>query len=205
MVGGLDERILDVALDRMLCTGIREASIEEVARCAGLAEPDVLARFPTPEDLVDAVLSREVRRMLAELTAVSVTTEGIDAQIESVSLHILASIRSHPLVTRLLEVTPSESLGYYTVRGGQLVSLGSRYIVAILEHAQAAGLVDRYDPQPTAEMLARLAHSLLFVPEGETDFRDTDRVHAFVLDTIVPLIKHGLPTLEIDHVSDRAE
>ena len=98
-IGEADERILDAALDRMLRTGIREASIEEVARYAGLAEPDVLARFPTLEDLVDAVLSREVLRMLAELTAVSVTTDGIDAQIELVSLHILGRIRSHPLAS----------------------------------------------------------------------------------------------------------
>ena len=108
-------------------------------------------------------------------------------------------------MTRLLEVTPGESLGYYTVRGGKLVSLGSRYIVTILEHAQSAGLIDRYDPHPAAEMLARLAHSLLFVPDGGTDFRDDERVHAFVLDTIVPLIKHGLPTLQMDHAVDRAE
>ncbi|WP_067890315.1 TetR/AcrR family transcriptional regulator [Nocardia vaccinii] len=208
MVGELDavgERILDAALDRMLCSGIGEAGIEEVARCAGLPEPDVLARFPTSEDLVDAVLVREVLRMLAELTAVSVTTDGIDAQIESVSLYILARIRAHPLVTRLLEVTPGESLGFYTVRGGKLVSLGSHYIVTILEYAQGAGLIDRYDPQPAAEMLARLAHSLLLVPEGGTDFRDAERVHAFVLDTIVPLIKHGLPTPAMDRAVDRVE
>jgi hypothetical protein len=54
-------------------------------------------------------------------------------------------------------------------------------------------------------MLARLAHSLMLVPDGGTDFRDGARVHAFVLDTIVPLIKYGLPTLEMDHAGDRGQ
>ena len=66
--------MLDAASARMLETGVRHTSIEEVARGAGVGEQQVLGSFPTLADLVDAVLSREVQRMLAEVTAVSVTT-----------------------------------------------------------------------------------------------------------------------------------
>ncbi|BDU00399.1 MULTISPECIES: TetR/AcrR family transcriptional regulator [Nocardia] len=205
---GVDERIMDAALDRILQFGIRRASLEDIARMAGLSRITIHRRFAGKDNLIEAVLARETRRMLAEVTAIAATADSVDAQIEDTMLYVLLQTRIHRLVTQLLRVAPDEALRFSTVQGERLVSIGIEYIVGILTHARSAGLIAAYDPHPVAELVARLAHSLLLTPGGgSVDFTDDERARAFVRTTIVPLIKHGItrPDEELthDHVRDR--
>ncbi|BDT91871.1 putative TetR-family transcriptional regulator [Nocardia sputorum] len=205
---GVDERIMDAALDRLLQFGIRRASLEDIARMAGLSRITIHRRFAGKDNLIEAVLARETRRMLAEVTAIAATADSVDAQIEDTMLYVLLQTRIHRLVTQLLRVAPDEALRFSTVQGERLVSIGIEYIVGMLTHARSAGLIAAYDPHPVAELVARLAHSLLLTPGGgSVDFTDDERARAFVRTTIVPLIKHGItrPDEELthDHVRDR--
>ncbi|MEU2041931.1 TetR/AcrR family transcriptional regulator [Nocardia niwae] len=205
---GVDERIMDAALDRILQFGIRRAGLEDIARTAGLSRITIHRRFAGKDNLIEAVLARETRRMLAEVTAIAATADDVDAQIENTMLYVLLQTRIHRLVTQLLRVAPDEALRFSTVQGERLVSIGIEYIVGMLTHAQSAGLIEAYDPHPVAELVARLAHSLLLTPGGgSVDFTDDERARAFVRTTIVPLIKHGIthPDEEPahDHVRDR--
>ncbi|WP_159846846.1 TetR/AcrR family transcriptional regulator [Nocardia sp. CY41] len=205
---GVDERILDAALDRILQFGIRRASLEDIARRAGLSRITIHRRFAGKDNLIEAVLARETRRMLAEVTAIAATADSVDAQIEDTMLYVLLQTRIHRLVTQLLRVAPEEALRFSTAQGERLVSIGIEYIVGMLTHAQSAGLIAAYNPHPVAELVARLAHSLLLTPGGgSVDFTDDERARAFVRTTIVPLIRHGItrPDEELthDHVRDR--
>ena len=190
----MEERLLDAALLRVLQVGIRRASLDDIARRAGVNRVTIYRRFTTKENLIEAMLAREIQRMLAEVTAIATATEGIDNQIEETVAHVLRQTHAHPLVTQLLDVAPEEVLDFYTVRGQQGVALGIAYIVQILEASQQTGAIDTYDPRPVAELLARLAHSVLLTPYGGLDYRDDDQVRAFVATSIVPLVKYGLPT-----------
>ncbi|MFF3571112.1 hypothetical protein [Nocardia jiangxiensis] len=118
----------------------------------------------------------------------------MDNQIEETIVYVLTQTHPHPLVTQLLDVAPEEILDFYTVRGQQSVKIGIRYIVQVLENTRKSGAIDDYDTRPVAELLARLAHSVLLTPAGEIDFRDEEQVRAFVATSIVPLVEHGLPT-----------
>ena len=190
----MDERILDAALTRVLQVGIRRASLDDIARRAGINRVTIYRRFTTKENLIDAMLAREIQRTLAEVTTIATATKGVDNQIEETIVYVLTQTHAHPLVTQLLDVAPEEILDFYTVRGQQSVNLGIRYIVQVLERTQQSGAIDTYDTKPVAELLARLAHSVLLTPAGELDFRDENQVRAFVAASIVPLVKHGLPT-----------
>lgn len=191
----VDEKIMDAALDRILQLGIRRSSLEDIARRAGINRITIHRRFAGKDKLVEAVIERETRRMLDEVTAIAEAADGVDAQIEETTLHVLLQTRIHRLVTHLLRVAPDEALSFYTVQGEHLVGLGIDYISGMLTYAQNAGLIDRYDPRPVAELVARLAHSLMLTPgnSGGTDFTDPDQARAFVRTTIVPLMKHGIP------------
>lgn len=199
----MEERILDAALFRVLQVGIRRASLDDIARRAGVNRVTIYRRFTTKENLIEAMLTREIQRTLAEVTAIATATEGIDNQIEETIVHVLHQTHAHPLVTQLLDVAPEEILDFYTVRGQQGVALGINYIVQILEGSQQAGTIDTYDPRPVAELLARLAHSVLLTPSGGLDFRDDAQVRAFVAASIVPLVRHGLPTATTPRPRDR--
>ncbi|MBY8859446.1 TetR/AcrR family transcriptional regulator [Nocardia sp. CA2R105] len=190
----MDERILDAALTRVLQVGIRRASLDDIARRAGVNRVTIYRRFTTKENLIDAMLAREIQRTLAEVTTIATATKGVDNQIEETIVYVLTQTHAHPLVTQLLDVAPEEILDFYTVRGQESVKIGIRYIVQVLETTQKSGAIDDYDTRPVAELLARLAHSVLLTPAGEIDFRDEEQVRAFVATSIVPLVKHGLPT-----------
>jgi len=187
-----EERILDAALARIMQVGIRRASLDDIARRARLNRVTIYRRFRTKENLIDAVLRREIERALAEATAIVAATEGIDARIEIAVLYVLRQTRTHPLVTRLLDVAPDEAVTFYTVRGEELVRLGIGYIVGLLRATQELGLIDRYDPEPVAELVARLAHSVLMTPAGGVNFEDDTQLRAFVTAAIVPMVKHGI-------------
>lgn len=201
----VDERIMDAALERILQVGIRRSSLEDIARRAGINRITIHRRFAGKENLIEAVLERETRRMLAEVTAIATTAPGVDAQIEETVLYVLTQTRIHTLVTRLLRVAPEEALSFYTVQGERLVGLGIDYITGMLTHAQQAGLIYRYDPSPVAELVARLAHSLMLTPGGggNVDFGDPDQARAFVRAFLVPLLKHGIAASREEHPHDR--
>ncbi|MGW1737644.1 TetR/AcrR family transcriptional regulator [Nocardia sp. NPDC001965] len=189
----VDEAIMDAALERILQVGIRRASLEDIARRAGINRITIHRRFAGKDNLVEAVLQRETQRMLTEVTAIAAGATDVDTRIEETMLHVLLQTRIHRLVTQLLRVAPEEALGFYTVQGERLVAIGIDYIVGMLGQAQSAGLIDHYDPRPVAELVARLAHSLMLTPGvGGVDFTDPDEARGFVRTTIVPLLKYGV-------------
>lgn len=188
----LDEQILDAALGRILQVGIRRASLDDIARRTGINRVTIYRRFAGKDNVVDAVLSREIERILGEVTAIARAAPDVDTQIEETVLYILRLTRTHPLVVQLIEVSPEEALSFYTVRGEEMVSQGIAYISGILESAQESGAIRPYDPRPVAELVARLAHSLLLTPRAGVDFADADAARAFVRTAIVPMMKFGV-------------
>lgn len=188
----VDERILDATLARILQVGIRRSSLDDIARRCGINRVTIYRRFSGKDNLIEAALYREIGRVLAEASAVAAGTSGVDAQIEETVYFVLRLTRTHPLVTQLLAVAPEEALGFYTVRGEELVSQGIDYIGGVLRTAQEQGLLARYDPRPVAELIARMAHSLMLTPTAGVDFDDEDTARAFIRGTIVPLMKYGI-------------
>ncbi|MEU1981302.1 TetR/AcrR family transcriptional regulator [Nocardia sp. NPDC019395] len=188
----VDERILDATLNRILQVGVRRSSLDDIARRCGINRVTIYRRFSSKDALIEAALSREIGRILAEATTIASTTEGTDAQIEETVLFVLRLTRTHPLVTRLLAVAPEEALGFYTVRGQEMVSQGIEYIAGVLTAGQELGVLARYDPRPIAELVARMAHSLMLTPTAGVDFDDEDTARSFIRTVIVPLMKYGI-------------
>ncbi|MET9490142.1 TetR/AcrR family transcriptional regulator [Nocardia sp. NPDC006630] len=186
------EKILDAALARILQVGIRRSSLDDIARRAGVNRMTIYRRFSSKEKLVDAVLVRENQRVLQGVSEIGAAVAGVSAQIEETVLYVIEQTRSHPLVKQLLEVAPEEILEFYTVRGEVGVGLGIDYIAGALTAAQERGVIERYDPRPVAELLARFAHSLLLTPVGGSDFSDARQARGFVRAAIVPLVLHGI-------------
>ncbi|MFB8003796.1 TetR/AcrR family transcriptional regulator [Nocardia sp. NPDC056000] len=188
----VDEKILDAALERILLLGVRRASLDDIARRAGMNRITIYRRFTTKDNLVEQVLRRELLRVLGEVTAVGRAAVGVDEQIEATMCALIRATLTHPFATRLLEVAPEDALSFYTLRGEELVQAGIFYIVGFAERGQRAGVLAPYEPRPVAELLARLAHSLLLTPNGGVDFNDEAQTRQFVRTTVVPLLKYGM-------------
>ena len=64
------ERILDAALGQFEDFGLRRSTMEDIARRCGLSRITIYRRFPKKENLIEAVVLRELRNFLGDLASV---------------------------------------------------------------------------------------------------------------------------------------
>jgi AcrR family transcriptional regulator len=186
-------RILDAALDAFLDFGIRRTSMNEIARRAGLGVATVYRRYPQKDQLVEAVILRETGRFVAEVdrrvrTAVTPTDVAVEGFVA-----VVVGVRDHPLLRRLMVTEPEVVLPTLTLRGGPVLAIGRGYLAGTIRRLQAEGSIPVYDPEPVAEVLARIAHSLLLTPEGCIPGQDDEATRVFARQHIAPLLTshHG--------------
>ncbi|WP_243723260.1 TetR/AcrR family transcriptional regulator [Actinomadura sp. 7K507] len=182
----LDTRILDAALTEFETYGLRRVSVEDVAKRAGVARTTIYRRFSNKEQLLQAVILRECRRFL---TAIAQATEDLaspgDAIVEGFVVG-LQSARTHPLMTRVLESEPEAFLPQLSMNGGA-VMLAARDILA--DRLRRARPDDPEDHNTVAEVLLRLAISLLLVPGGGLALDDEDAIRAFARDYLTRMLR----------------
>ncbi|TDD85044.1 TetR/AcrR family transcriptional regulator [Actinomadura rubrisoli] len=187
---GLDTRILDAALAEFETYGLRRVSVEDVAKRAGVARTTIYRRFTNKEQLLQAVILREVRRFL---TAIAEATEDLptpeDAVVEGFVVG-LRSARTHPLMTRVLESEPEAFLPQLSMNGGAIM-LAARDILA--DRLRRARPGDAEDHGTVAEVLLRLAVSLLLVPGGGLALEDEAAIRAFARDYLTRMLRPGTP------------
>jgi AcrR family transcriptional regulator len=172
----LDTRILDAALAEFETYGLRRVSVEDVAKRAGVARTTIYRRFTNKEQLLQAVILRECRRFL---TAISEATEDLPAAEDAVVEGFVVGLRSartHPLTRRVLESEPEAFLPQLSMNGGA-VMLAARDILADRLRRARPGAAE--DHNTVAEVLLRLAVSLLLVPGGGLALDGDDAVRAF--------------------------
>ncbi|SFO67003.1 MULTISPECIES: TetR/AcrR family transcriptional regulator [Actinomadura] len=186
--GGLDARILDAALAEFESYGLRRVSVEDVAKRAGVARTTIYRRFAGKDQLLQAVILRECRRFL---TAIAEATEGLpspeDAVVEGFVVG-LRSARAHPLLARVLESEPEAFLPQLSMNGGA-VMLAARDILA--DRLRRARPGDAEDHDTVAEVLLRVAVSLLLVPGGGLALDGEDAIRRFARDYLTRMLRPG--------------
>ena len=159
------ERVLDAAADLMLRYGLMRWTMEDVAERAAIGRTTVYRSFASREELVHAVLARELRATIGRITAAAAAAESPEDGIVEGALAGLAALRSS-LVEKLLVSDPGTILPFLTTSAGPLVALTRQLLVA---QAGAAGAtIDDAQAQELAEIAARLG--LSFVLTRDTVF-----------------------------------
>lgn len=178
-------RILDGALAEFVDVGIRRATVGSVARRAGVAPATIYRRIGQRDDLVGAVVGREVQRTLA---AVTDRLRGHDDPADRMVEGFVAALRlvvEHPLIRRILELEPESLAVPLTTGAAGILELGRSYVATELRGAGGTGPASR-DPDEVAELLVRFTHSLVLTPSPR--FGDDDEARAFARATLVPLL-----------------
>jgi AcrR family transcriptional regulator len=172
----LDTRILDAALAEFETYGLRRVSVEDVAKRGGVARTTIYRRFGNKDQLLQAVILRECRRFLG---AISAATEGLPSAEDAVVEGFVTGLRgarTHPLMTRVLESEPEAFLPQLSMNGGA-VMLAARDILADrLRRARPDGGEDH---ATVAEVLLRVAVSVLLIPGGGLPLEEEDDIRAF--------------------------
>lgn len=181
------EVILDAASDVLATGGLRACTVEEVAARGRVGRTTIYRRFTGRDDLVHAVLAREVRRTFAAVAAAVGHLERPEDQLVEGILTALDVAGRSPLLD--LVRTEPDLLRLVTVGAGPLMEVAVAFLVEEGERSHGRLPTDR--DRHTAEMLVRFGVSLLLTPDGTLPLGDPDAARDALHSLLDPLLQHA--------------
>ena len=182
-------RILDAALALGAASGLRNLTMDDVARRARVGRMTVYRRFGDRDSLVEALVVRETRRCLAQLDAAVRPEQPISEQVAEGFVTALRIAAEHPLLARLVTVEPEVVLDALTAGRLGAFMPAVAFLAHRLRQSQAAGVIGAdVDVDVTAELLARVAFSFVLVPGSTLPLDDEDRLREIARRHLVPLL-----------------
>ena len=185
----LFDRVAVAALDEFAEHGIRRTSMEDIARRAGVSRMTVFRRFASKQRLVEVVIAREVHRGMQELDLLWEGAETLEDRLVAGFEFAGRYVRGHPLFDRLLRSEPEVLLPPLTLDGGPVLKLYRSLIANRLQAEVTAGRAATPDLDGVAEVIARLAISLLLTREGTITLDDPHSVRRLVNLTLLPMLQ----------------
>jgi TetR/AcrR family transcriptional regulator, repressor for uid operon len=185
----LFDRVAAAALDEFAEHGIRRTSMEDVARRAGVSRMTVFRRFASKQRLVEVVITREVHRGMQELDLLWEGAETLEDRLVAGFEFAGRYVRGHPLFDRLLRSEPDVLLPPLTLNGGPVLKLYRSLIANRLQAEVDAGRAATADIDGVAEVIARLAISLLLTRDGTITLEDPHSVRRLVNLALLPMLQ----------------
>ncbi len=184
----LVDRVVVAALDQFAEFGIRRSTIDAIARRAGVSKMTVFRRFENKQGLIAVVIAREIERGMAELNRVWEGEWTLEERLVQGFEFVARYVRGHPLFDRLLRSEPDLLLPLMTVDGASALELYRSLIASWLRGEMKAGRAATPDIDRAAEVIARLAQSLLLTQQGTIALDDHDSLVALVRLALLPML-----------------
>ncbi|HUG85751.1 MAG TPA: TetR/AcrR family transcriptional regulator [Euzebya sp.] len=159
--------------------GIRRLRMDDVARQAGCGRATLYRRFATRDDLVWAVINGEIRRTLTDIARNIAPIPDLRDRIVEAFAVTLERVRANVLMRRLLQIEPDLLLPHLTTRGAAALAISRELMVTLLEEGRSRGELRRIETEITAELLVRVAHSMLLTPQGPIAIGDPVALRSF--------------------------
>jgi TetR/AcrR family transcriptional regulator, repressor for uid operon len=182
------DRIATAAFEVFAEYGIRRATIDDVARRANVSKMTVFRRFQSKQGLVEVVIAREIRRGMAELDRVWSREQTLEQRVIIGFSFAVNFVRGHALFDRLLRSEPELILPLLTVNGSAALALYRELIGQRLRAEVREGRAAPTEVDQAAEVLARLAISLLLTREGVITLDDDQTIVALVRNVLLPML-----------------
>jgi AcrR family transcriptional regulator len=183
------ERILDAALHLAAASGLRNLTMDDVARKAGVGRMTVYRRFGSRENLVDALTIREGRRCLTAIATAPDPLDPVEDRLADLFVATLKVIREHPLLERLARVEPEAILTELTRDDSAVFRLVRKFLIATIAQGQAEHeMPQELDPALIAELGVRLGASFVLLPNTVLplhDDRATRRIARHLIGQLV--------------------
>jgi AcrR family transcriptional regulator len=178
--------MLDAAEGLLRERGLHRWSVEDVAERAGLGRTSVYRRFPSKDDLVHAVLARELRRTIVAVGLAAATQANVEAGVVEAVLTALQALDGS-VVDRLLHTDPADVLPFLTTDAGPLVAQArAAFVPALL----ASGVTSvPAQAEVVAEALARLGLSFVLTRATVLPLDDPAELRAAVGALVIPLLR----------------
>ena len=179
----MTDAILDAARSVFEQYGARRATVDDVARAAGVSRATLYRAYPGKAVLLAAVVDRETAAFFTELDRVAADLPPAQAVVECF-VRGLAIMRDIPVLGRLATTEP-EVLTGMPERGSVLVAQAGR-VARTLRRSGATLPEDEL--RLAAELLLRLASTFLLDPGGSLDVTDEAAVRGYAERFLSPLV-----------------
>lgn len=137
-----ENAILDAAAECVLAFGMRRTSLSDVARRAGVSRPTVYRRWPDRRALVADLMTRELAAVFAAAAGHGPDRPGpVRTRAVGQFLAAVASLRDHPLLTKIIEVDPELLQPYIFQRLGTSQRIALGFIADLISAGQQDGSV----------------------------------------------------------------
>jgi AcrR family transcriptional regulator len=182
------DRVLDAALRQFELFGVARSTVEQITKRSGLARVTLYRRFPGKQHLVEAVVLREVRLFLDRLDERLDQLGTPEEKIAEGFVFTLESIRSHVMLSRLLDSEPESVLRYFTTEGGPVVAAARDYLADRVARDFPEGRSGA-DLSVATELVVRLVISFLLTPQSVAELENFDGARAFAGRYLAPLLR----------------
>ncbi|HEY6877415.1 MAG TPA: helix-turn-helix domain-containing protein [Polyangiales bacterium] len=184
----LAERILDAAYEQFCLVGIRRTSMDDIARRANVGRVTIYRKFESQEKLVEALLNRETLKAIAIVEAAVARVEAAEERLVEGFVAGLRTIVRHPLILSLITTEPERTLPMMTTGATRGLTMARVSMAREIRRAHARVGVQGGCADQTAEILARLTHSLLLTPSSCLPLEDEEACREFARRHIVPMV-----------------
>jgi AcrR family transcriptional regulator len=151
------DSILDAAVKAFERLGFKKASIDDIARVAGVAKGTVYLACESKEDLFYQAVHRELRGWLAEIARIVDPRVPADEMLGQIAEAGVAYLEAHPLVRNLLNGLHDGQFPGWVDRFEELRGLGRASAIEILKLGQRQGRFRKdLDVEAVAEILQDL-------------------------------------------------
>jgi AcrR family transcriptional regulator len=152
------EHLLDVATELVVDEGFHAASVESIARRAGVTRAVIYQHFADLQALLEAVIAREATRALTQVSesALPPLESGDTAELMLASLTVyLAAVQDHPMTWRLVLLPPEGA----PAKLRAAIASGRRAVLAQLTSSVSSAVRtgDSYEAELTARILSAVA------------------------------------------------
>ena len=182
-------RILDAAYEEFSLVGIGRASMEDVARRAGVSRQTVYRHVSNKDSLVERVMRREFQRHAQRYVA---DLECADSAVDRVVggyVSTIHAIRNDPLLTSILTGELDALVSSMAESAEHVLSMARTFLTMILQLERAAGeIADDVDLDVVADLMVRVAVSYVLIPSEVVDLDDGDRTDAMARTFLLPLL-----------------
>jgi len=183
------DRLLQAALRQFELFGVARSTVEQITKRSGLSRVTLYRRFPGKQQVVEAVILREVRQFLDRLDERLDQLSTPEEKVAEGFVFTVDAIRSHVLLNRLLESEPESVLPYFTVEGGPVVAAARDFLVARAAKDNPNDARGCTELAVAAELVVRLVISFLLTPDSIVDLDDPDRAREFASRSLAPLLR----------------
>ncbi|OBK19701.1 TetR/AcrR family transcriptional regulator [Mycobacterium asiaticum] len=188
-VADLDSTILDTARMVFETYGVRRANIEDVAARAGVSRSTIYRRFPTKDELFEAVVRREAGLFFTTLAQATSGRTPAEAVVEAFTLGVRL-IEDSPLYSRIAESEP-ELFGMFS--RSHVFPIG-QFADGIAHTLRRCGAdMDDADLANVADILLRVAVGIIVFPTERLDTSNQQAVRDYAARYLVPIIDSQSP------------